>query len=170
MTKFYETSPPAEPMPPAKRRALHVIAAYEAIKGLAALAAMLGVLDLMHRDVRHLAVDLIGRFGLDPQAHFPSLLLHYADLLPGANVQSIVLFGLAYVAVRWIEAWGLWNDKAWGEVLGAVSGAIYVPFELTHLLERPSWISAGVLLSNVALVVYLVWVLLRRRKAEAAAR
>ena len=91
-------------------------------------------------------------------------------MLPGANVQSIVLLGLAYVAVRWIEAWGLWNDKAWGEVLGAVSGAIYVPFELTHLLERPSWISAGVLLSNVALVVYLVWVLLRRRKAEAAAR
>ena len=163
------TAPPAPQAPPAANpRALHWIAAYEALKGLAALATLVGVLDLMHHDVRHLAVELIGRFGLNPQGHYPSLLLHYADLLPGAPVRTMVLLALGYVALRWAEAWGLWNDKAWGELLGALSGAIYLPFEAAHWWHRPSLISASVLLGNVLLVVYLVGVLLRRRKAHAA--
>lgn len=41
--------------PVAKRRALRAIAVFEAIKGIAALAAIIGVFDLMHRDVRYLA-------------------------------------------------------------------------------------------------------------------
>ena len=69
-----------------QRNALHAIAAFEATKGAAALAGLIGVLDLLHRDVRAVVMALIGRFGLDPEAHYPSLLLHYADLLPDADV------------------------------------------------------------------------------------
>lgn len=150
-------------------KALHVIAVFEAIKGLAALAALLGVLDLMHRDVRHLAIELIGRFGLNPDARYPSLLLHYADLLPGAQVQSLVLLGACYVALRLVEAYGLWFDKTWGEVLAALSGGLYIPFEIDHLWHRPSAISALVLGSNVLLTGYLVFRLWHRRKAAAGA-
>lgn len=150
-------------------KALYVIAVFEAIKGLAALAALLGVLDLMHRDVRHLAIELIGRFGLNPDARYPSLLLHYADLLPGAQVQSLVLLGACYVALRLVEAYGLWFDKTWGEVLAALSGGLYIPFEIDHLWHRPSAISALVLGSNVLLTGYLVFRLWHRRKAAAGA-
>ncbi len=148
------------------RRALHLIALFEAIKGLAALAALVGVLDLMHHDVRRIAMDLIGRFGLDPAAHYPSMLLHYADLLPGANVPAMVLLCLGYVAIRWGEAYGLWNDLAWGEWLGALSGALYLPFEVSHLVHRPAWSGLLVVVCNLALVVYLV-VVLQRRPAKA---
>jgi uncharacterized membrane protein (DUF2068 family) len=148
---------------PENRRALHAIALFEALKGLAALLALAGVLDLMHHDVRHLAMELIGRFGLDPHARYPSLLLHYADLLPAANLQTVVLLGAGYITLRWAEAYGLWNDLAWGEWLGALSGALYLPFEISHLLQQSSWGGWGVLAGNLALVVYLVMVLLRRR-------
>jgi hypothetical protein len=53
------------------RRILHLIAIFEAIKGIAALAAIRGMLDLMHRDVRRLAIELIGRFGLTPTVRQP---------------------------------------------------------------------------------------------------
>ena len=149
--------------PVAKRRALRVIAVFEAIKGIAALAAIIGVLDLMHRDVRHLAMELIGRFGLDPDARYPSLLLHYADLLPDANVRSLVLLALGYILVRLLEAYGLWNDWAWAEWLGALSGGFYIPFEIGHLMHRPSVISAVVLAGNVFVVSFLVFQLWRRR-------
>src|ERR1035437_9106630 len=82
---------------------LRAIALFEAIKGIAALAAILGVLDLMHRDVRHLAIELIGRFGQNPDAHYPSIILHYADLLPDANVRSMVLLASGYILVRLLE-------------------------------------------------------------------
>jgi len=148
--------------PIAKRRTLRAIALFEAIKGIAALAAVISVLDLMHRDVRHLAIELIGRFGLKPDARYPSILLHYADLLPDANVRALVIVAFSYILVRLLEAYGLWNDRAWGEWLGALSGGLYIPFEISHLMHRPSVISAGVLAGNVFVVSFLLFQLGRR--------
>lgn len=148
--------------PVAVRRTLHAIAAFEAIKGLAAFAAVVGVLDLMHHDVRHLALELIGRFHLNPDAHYPSVLLHYANLLPGTDLHSLFLLASCYIAVRLLESYGLWNDYAWGEWLGALSGGIYIPFEFNHLWHRPSLITGLVLAGNMFLVAFLTIQLWRR--------
>ena len=148
--------------PVARRRTLHAIAAFEAAKGVAAFMGVVGVLDLMHRDVRHLAMELIGRFHLNPEAHYSSVLLHYADLLPGADLHALFLLASAYIAVRFLEGYGLWNDYAWGEWLGAVSGGIYIPFEWNHLWHRPSLITGLVLTCNVFLVAFLTAQLWRR--------
>ena len=153
-----------------ERRALRAIATFEAIKGVVALAALIGVFDLMHHDVRHLAIDLIGRFHLNPEAHYPSILLHYADLLPDANVPLLVVIALIYVAGRLLESYGLWNDRAWGEWLGALSGGIYIPFEVRHILHRPSMISAVVLAANVCVVGFLVFRLWRKADSGRALR
>ncbi len=149
--------------PAAKPRALRAIALFEACKGLAALAAVIGVLDLMHHNVRQLAIALIGRFGLDPDARYPSILLHYADLLPGANVRLLVALASGYIVLRLLEAYGLWNARAWGEWLGALSGGIYIPFEAVHLVHRPSLINVLVLSGNAITVGYLAFLLWRRR-------
>jgi uncharacterized membrane protein (DUF2068 family) len=152
--------------PVATRRTLHAIAVFEAIKGVTAFAALIGVLDLMHHDARHLAIELIGRFGLNPDARYPSILLHYADILPDANVRLLVFLAAGYILVRLLEGYGLWNDRAWGEWIGALSGGLYIPFEISHLVHRPSAISAVVLAGNVIVVGFLVFQLWRRRKND----
>lgn len=149
-----------------KRRALHVIAVFEAIKGIAALAATIGLLDLLHHDVRHLALELIGHFGLHPDARYPSILLHYADLIPGADVRSLVILAFGYILLRLAEAYGLWNDRSWGEWLGALSGGLYIPFEVRHLAHQPSAINAAVLAGNILVVAFLAHQLWRRRMVE----
>jgi uncharacterized membrane protein (DUF2068 family) len=148
------------------RSALHAIAIFEATKGLAALAGLIGVLDLLHHDVRAMAMTLIGRFGLDPEAHYPSLLLHYADLLPDTDVQLLVMLGTAYIALRFIEATGLWLCKIWGEYLGAFSGGIYIPFELIHLVHEPSLMNAFIVALNGLIVAYLVHALWKRHQQK----
>ena len=82
------------------RRALRAIAIFAAVVGFAALAGLIGVLDLLHHDAHALAMSLIERFGLDPKSHYPSLLLHYADVLPSANVPLMVLLVCAFIALR----------------------------------------------------------------------
>jgi uncharacterized membrane protein (DUF2068 family) len=154
--------------PLAKRRTLRTIAVFEAIKGLAALAAIVGVLELMHRDVRHLALELIGHFGLNPDARYPEMVLHYADLLPGANLRALVALAVGYTFVRLLEAYGLWHDRAWGEWLGALSGGLYIPFELTHMMHRPSLVNAAVLAGNIFVVGFLAFQLWRRPRKHAA--
>ncbi len=146
------------------RRALRAIAVFEASKGLVALVGLIGAIDLLHRDVRALAMTLIGRFGLDPQAHYPSLLLHYAELLPETHVQSLLMLGSAYIALRLLEATGLWLGKAWGEYLGALSGSIYIPFEWLHWMHESSVMNACIVVLNAGIVGYLCFALWLRHQ------
>jgi uncharacterized membrane protein (DUF2068 family) len=145
------------------RRALRIIAGFEALKGLAALAAAIGLLDLLHHDLRHLALLLIGRFGLHPEGHFALMLLHDADWLQHANLHLLALLVPAYIALRLTEAYGLWMGCAWGEWLAALSGGLYIPFEVSHLLSHFSWLALAVLGSNTAVVLFLVLRLRQQR-------
>ena len=163
MNRPSQTPPVAGRHAVARRHALRAVAIFEAAKGLAALIAMVGVLQLMHRDVQHLAIELIGRFGLQPDQHYPSLLLHYAGMLPGANLHALVMLAVAYITLRLAEAYGLWNDWSWAEWLGALSGCLYIPFEVRHLLREPSFISGAVLAANVLVVGLLASQLWLRR-------
>jgi len=152
-------------MASAHDRALKAIAAFEGLKGFAAIASGLGLLGLLHHDIRHLALELVGHFGLDPAQHFPSVFLHYVNLLNGTPVSTWMLLLCGYAALRLAEAYALWRERAWGAVLGALSGGLYIPFEWRHLLHRPSLVSAAVLAVNVLIVAFLVHRLRRQRAA-----
>ena len=147
---------------------LHAIALFEALKGVAAIAASVGVLSFAQHDVRALAYALIGHFHWNPQAHYPRLLLADAELLASTDLRQVVLLLLAYAAIRLVEGYGLWKDRAWAEWLAAVSGAVYLPIELSHLIGSATPVNAAVLVSNVAVVAYMVIRLLRRRAQQAA--
>jgi uncharacterized membrane protein (DUF2068 family) len=137
------------------RAALRAIAAFEALKGAGALAASLGLFSLLHHDLHQIAVALIGHFGLSPGDRYPSMVLRAADLLEQERLRNLVLLAIGYVSLRFAEAYGLWTARRWGEWLGALSGLLYVPFELWHLLHHPTLASAAVLAGNLLVVGYL---------------
>ena len=151
------------------RSALRAIAIFAAVVGFATLAGLIGVIDLLHHDVHALAMSMIGRFGLDPETHYPSLLLHYANELPDVNVPLLVVLVCAFIALRFVEATGLWLGKVWGEYLGALSGGIYIPFEVVHWVREPTWLSAFVVLLNVVIVGYLTHALWQRLQPKVTA-
>ena len=146
------------------RRVLRSIAAFEASKGLLALVGALGYLSLMHHDIHRLALELIGHMGADPTDHYPALFIQWADDIAGSSVQSVLLLATGYSSIRFLEALGIWWDKSWGEWLAALSGGIYIPFEVGHLIREPRWISVLVLGVNLALVIYLALVLFEKRQ------
>ncbi len=156
----------APAIPKSERGALRAIAAFEAIKGLAALASAVGLLSLLHHDLHHLALALIGHFDLDPSQHFPSLLLQYVDQVNSTPVSSFVMLATGYVALRWVEAYGLWFDRSWGEWVAALSGALYVPFEVRHVMHRATWVNVLVLLLNLVVVGYMIFRLRQRSMAK----
>ena len=146
-----------------ERGALKAIAIFEATKGVAALASTIGLLALLHHDLHHLALELVGHFGLNPTEHFPALLLGYVDQVNGTPLRSVVLLGSAYITIRMVEAYGLWFDRSWGEWVAALSGALYVPFEIQHLIHHTTVISALVLLFNLGVVGFMLRRLYERR-------
>jgi uncharacterized membrane protein (DUF2068 family) len=148
----------------ARTRALRAIATFEAVKGVVALAASLGFLSLLHRDLHQIAASLIGHIGLSPGARYPALVLRDVDQLVDADLRPLMLAASAYVLVRFLEAYGLWHERHWGEWLGAASAAMYVPFEVWHLIHRPTLATAVVIALNLAVVGFLGWQLWSRRR------
>jgi len=132
------------------------------------VAASVGLLSLAHHDVRALAYALIGHFHLNPDAHYPKLLLDEAALLANSNLLQTVVLAWAYAAIRLLEGYGLWQDRAWAEWLAALSGSVYLPWEINHLMQHTTAINAMVLLGNVAVVLYMVIRLRRRRNQNKA--
>jgi uncharacterized membrane protein (DUF2068 family) len=63
-------------------------------------------------------------------------------------------------------SYGLWHERGWGEWLGALSGALYVPFELRHLIHQPTVATALVIAADVVVVGFLAWQIWGRRRAS----
>lgn len=155
--------PPLSP----KNGTLHAIALFEGAKGVAAIAASVGLLSLAHHDVRAMAYALIGHFHLDPDAHYPRMLLYDATWLASANLRPVVLLAWLYASIRLLEGYGLWKDRAWAEWLASLSGALYLPLELSHLLKHTTAINGVVLAGNISVVAYMALRLWRRKKQGA---
>jgi uncharacterized membrane protein (DUF2068 family) len=149
---------------PDKTTVLHAIALFEAVKGVAAITASIGLVSLMHHDVRAMAYALIGHFHLNPEGHYPKILLNNADLLASVDLRQAILLAWAYAAIRLTEGYGLWKDRAWAEWLAALSGGIYLPLEVNHLTLHNTLINAGVLVGNVVVVAYMVHRLWQRMR------
>ncbi|MEO6015613.1 MAG: DUF2127 domain-containing protein [Polaromonas sp.] len=163
-TEPASAAPPAHrPHPDSRRRALHAIAVFEAVKGFAALIASIGLLKLLDHDMRQMVLSLLWRFHLDPETRYPELLLHYADLLSAINLRTMAPVAAGYITIRLAEAYGLWKEKIWAEWLAALSGALYIPLEVAHFVHRTTLINAGVLLANTAIVCFMAYQLWRRR-------
>lgn len=150
----------------ASRRAVRAIASFEAIKGVVALAACLGLLSLLHHDLHRIATSLIGHIGLDPGDRYPAMVLDHVDQLLGARLRPLLLAAAAYIGVRFVEAYGLWHERSWAEWLGALSGALYIPFEARHLIHEPTLATAVVITVNLVVVGFLAWRLRQRRQSN----
>ncbi len=148
----------------ARSAAIKTVALFEAFKGAVVLVAGSGLLLLIHTDVHAAAARLIEHWHLNPASRYPQIFLEAAANLHDSRLLLLAAGAALYALVRFVEAWGLYGEKAWAEVLAAVSGGIYVPFEMVELLRRPSWHGALLLMLNLVIVALMVGLLLQRRK------
>jgi uncharacterized membrane protein (DUF2068 family) len=146
--------------------AVRVVAVIEALKGGVVLVAATGLLSLVHKDLHELAARLIAHAHLNPAAKYPRIFIDAASHLQDSRLMLLALGAAAYSLARGIEAYGLFHEKAWAEVLAAASGAVYVPIEIIGLQRHASWLGGAVLAVNLAVVAIMVRALHRRRAAR----
>ncbi|AOL21505.1 hypothetical protein BGK55_05235 [Xanthomonas citri pv. malvacearum] len=140
---------------------MHVIALLEAVKGTLALLAATGLEILGPLPLQNAVITLIRRFNLDPDhGALPSLLKTISPDAVHLAAAAMLAYGLLHV----VEAWGLWRAKAWASVLGCLSAAIYLPFDIYAIVRHPGWTAWGVLAINLLVVGVLARDLVRRRR------
>jgi uncharacterized membrane protein (DUF2068 family) len=142
--------------PTPETRGLHAIAVFEAIKGVAVLLAGFGLLALLHRDVQTIAERFVRAIHLNPASHYPHILIDAASNVTDTRLLALAAMASAYSAVRLVEAYGLWHGRAWAEWFAIGSGTLYLPVEIYELFHHATILKALVLVTNVAMVLYLV--------------
>lgn len=143
-----------------------MVAYFEAFKGLLVLVVATGLLTLIHKDLQAIAAKLVEHTHLNPASKFPQIFVDAAARLQDSRFVFLAMGAFAYSAVRLVEAYGLYQEKSWAEILAAASGAIYMPLELYEWIKHPTWLRAGIFVLNAAVVAVMVRALLHRRRAQ----
>ncbi len=136
---------------------LRAIAMFEAAKGLLVLVAGSGLLFLVHRDLQDVADRIVGHFHLNPAGRESRILYRALTEATPGRLRLLAAAAVAYAVFRFAEAWGLWNAKRWAELLGVVTGLIYVPFEVASFLRHPRLVPVLAFIVNIG----IVWILAR---------
>lgn len=147
----------------ANSEAIRLVALFEASKGLLVLVAATGLLSLLHSDLHAIAAKLIEHTHLNPASKFPRIFLDAATHLQSSRLLLLAFGAAAYSVVRFIEAYGLFYQRAWAEVLAAGSGAVYVPIEVVELVRSATVHGFILLLLNLVVVGVMLRALFSRR-------
>jgi uncharacterized membrane protein (DUF2068 family) len=146
-------------------KALRLVASLELIKGLFVLGVGFGVLSLVHRDAWDVAAGLLRFFHVSQDRHSAQVFLDLADHVTDAKLWLIAGGAAVYSTFRFVEAYGLWKARAWAEWVALLLGAFYLPFEVYELFRRITTARVAVLMINLAIVLYMLF--LRIAKADA---
>lgn len=154
------------------KKGLRTVAVIEAVKGVLAIAGSLFFLEIIRKnvDLEDAAQNLLYYLHIDPDRRLSHAFVMMAGKVMDANVALVLTFAFLYSAARFIESYGLWRQRVWGEWMAIISGAIYLPYELYKLIRHPNWIHWAILLINIAVVLYIAWVRWEEISARRAAR
>lgn len=143
---------------------LRTVALFEISKGLLVLVAGISLTQLLHRSTQAVAEQLVTRFHLDPATHYVRMFLNAMGQLNDGKLWLMMSFAMFYALVRFTEAYGLWRGRIWAEWFAALSGGIYVPYELFELIRNPGWLSVATLIINLLIVGFMVYGLWRNKQ------
>jgi uncharacterized membrane protein (DUF2068 family) len=145
-------------------RGLWLIAIFKILKGLALLAAGIGVLRLLHKDVAAETERWIELLRVDPHNHYIQRVLEKLPLLDARKLKELSVGTFFYSALFLTEGIGLALRKRWAEYFTIVSTSLFIPLEIYELAKNPSLAKAILLLANAGIVAYLVMELRRTSK------
>ena len=134
---------------------IKAVAVYEIVKGVGALIAA-GALGLWHKDLDQWLATATQTWQqcfsqlLAPQVESTVALAQKAS----QNWTMFLLFIFFYASLRFIEAYGLWQDKTWAYWFSVIGYGIFIPIELYYLIVSPfDWFKLGILLLNIIIVI-----------------
>jgi uncharacterized membrane protein (DUF2068 family) len=119
------------------------------------LIAGFGLVGLVHREGDRVAELLVSHLHLNAANQHSRIFVDLLADLASGRLWLLAALALTYACVRFIEAYGLWRSRAWAKWVAALSGGIYVPFELYELYLGFSWLKLAALTINVAIVAYM---------------
>jgi len=149
-------------------RGLLLIGVFKLLKSAFFFAVGIGAIHLLHKDIGDVAMRLAQALHFDPESKFVTMLVEKADLVDVHRLREVGFGTFGYSALALVEGAGLMAEKVWAEYLTLTLTISFLPWELYELAKSPDLIRLTLLLANLAVLAYLVWLLRRKKKPVSA--
>lgn len=151
------------------RRGLLLIGLFKLTKAILSVGLGLGALQLLHHDVASVILRIADTLRIDPENHLVGLLLNKAQLIGAPQLRHFTVITFTYAGICLIEGTGLMLQKRWAEYFTVTLTALALPLELFELYKEFTMPRIILLLVNLLVLAYLIWLLRRQRQREAQA-
>jgi len=153
-----------------QRRVLRAVASFEFFKGCFVVVMGICALALVHKDAWLYAESLLARLHISTDRRSAQLFLDFADSITDARLWAAARIAFAYATLRFTEAYGLWNERTWAEWVAFISGAMLLPLEIRELLRGFTLVRCSLLIGNLAVVLYMLYVIRANRREREDAK
>jgi uncharacterized membrane protein (DUF2068 family) len=151
-----------------ERRVLRAVAGFEFFKGTFVVLMGVCALALVHQDTWLIAEKLLTLLHVNTDRRYAQLFLDFADSVTDARLWAAARIAFAYAALRFAEAYGLWNERTWAEWVAFVSGTLLLPLEVRELFRGVTFMRSALLVGNLAVVFYMLYIILINRRRRLA--
>lgn len=144
---------------------LVLIAAYKLLLALVFVAAGIGALHLVGKDIDDVLLQVASNLRFNPEGRFVNFVLDRASLLNDPLLRRIGFAAFCYAAIGLIEGIGLYLEKAWAEYLTLLITASFLPWEILEIIHRNTVPRVALLVINVLVLLYLIKVVWDRQRS-----
>ena len=144
-------------------RGLLLIGIFKLTKAVFFVLIAAGAMHFIHHDLGQTLDHVVTFLRFDPENRFVSLMLGKADLVTHHRIRQFSMFTAAYALLCSVEGIGLMRRKVWAEYLTLWLSASFIPWELYEFIHHRTLVRVSILLMNLAITLYLVWLLRRKR-------
>lgn len=147
---------------------LLLIGLFKLSKALLSIALGVGALKLMHRDLGVVVLRISDILKIDPESRFVALLMSRADLIGAPQLRHFSALTFTYAVICLVEGTGLMLEKRWAEYFTVSLTVLALPWECFELAKEVTAIRVALLIINLLVLAYLVWLLRRQQRREPA--
>jgi uncharacterized membrane protein (DUF2068 family) len=145
---------------------LRLIAIYKLAKAALSVSIGIGLLRIRNHNITEmLRVYVIDPLHFDPENRLLKWLLDEASELTPHKIGFISFGAFFYAAVFATEGIGLYLRKHWAEYMVLISTGSLLPVEFFEIYLQLAWWKVGVVVGNLAILIYLIHRLLLDRSS-----
>jgi uncharacterized membrane protein (DUF2068 family) len=147
---------------------LKVIGVLKLLSGATALLVGIGVFRFLGHDPGPHAERIVTHLGLDPHNSIIHEAITRITGIDRTRLRALEAGTFFYAALHAIEGTGLILGYHWAEYLVIVATGSLIPFEIYEIARKFSLVRVALFILNVAIVIYLIIVLRKDRRARSA--
>ena len=139
------------------RLILRLIAIFRHIKAVLLIITGMAVLRLVKPGAVQCVTEWVAGMPFATQHAFVGRGLATITRLSPKRIEQLAVVLFLYAALFIVEGVGLWMGKLWAEWLTLVATTSFVPFEVYEVAHKATFLRVGILVANIAIMIYIVY-------------